>query len=44
MQLAAIQKTDNLGSCSSSLEAFKNSNGIVISPNDQSMAGLMCLS
>jgi hypothetical protein len=43
MWLAAMRKTDNLGS-SSSTEAFKNSKGIVISPDDQSMAGLMCLS
>jgi hypothetical protein len=43
MQLAVMQKTDDLGS-SSSTEVFKNSEGIVISPDDQSIAGLTYLS
>ena len=45
MQLAAIQKTMLLGSASSSDEVpFRNSEGMVISPDDQSMARLTCLS
>jgi hypothetical protein len=43
MQLAVMRKTNDSGS-SSSTKAFKNFEGIVISPNDQSIARLTCLS